>query len=72
MNYDEVYECLQELSNLLKQLVRYTNLRNRRGTLVSTNAARHWVANIEVKSRMAAMVEPRKQLTGVCIEQILI
>ena len=57
MDYDEVYERLQELNNLMKQLVRNTNLQNRRGTPVSAN---------EVKS-MAAMLKPRRQLTGVCI-----
>ena len=63
MDYDEVYERLQELNNLLKQLVRNTNLQNRRGTTpVSAN---------EVKS-MAAMLKPRRQITGVCIKQILI
>ena len=74
MDYDEVYERLQELNNLLKQLVRNTNLQNRRGTPVSANAARYWVANVEVKS-MAAMLKlkPRRQVTGVCIiKQILI
>ena len=70
MDYDEVYERLQELNNLMKQLVRNTNLQNRRGTPVS-NAARYWVANVEVKS-MAAMLKPRRQITGVCIKQILI
>ena len=29
MDYDEVYKRLQELNNLLKQLVRNTNLQNR-------------------------------------------
>ena len=71
MDYDEVYKRLQELNNLLKQLVRNTNLQNRRGTPVSANAARYWVANVEVKS-MAAMLKPRRQITGVCIKQILI
>ena len=67
MDYDEVYKRLQELNNLLKQIVRNKNLQNRRGTPVSANAARYWVAN-----DMAAMLKPRRQFKGVCIKQILI